>query len=392
MSEKKELGKEAKRNLMIIGGIMIAAIIFSVWFIANVKQKTELTEAIKSKAPEINQRREDRASGESPINSEQLAYLNKDRDTQAAEEAKRKGETYIPELIDSPKEEIKKEKTTTEQHESFSPTYDATGTQQPALPQTTNIPAEANNMASILIDQILKDSRPVPSISGTTAKLENTPFSQNFLGQQVSPKDEKSSSFVCPFGYECNDKGEVLLKRAGDTLFVELELSINTDVVSPVFGKIISGHPELRGKQIIGSFRQNPDLSVSIVFNKIAMKNGTIPMNGIVVDVENGRAALNGKVDHKWLERFGLPMLSSAAGKYAELVSQQGTSVVTGIGTTVQTSTLSNQQIRNAAIGEGIKRIGSTFDATAAAAKPSTELPNHIGVQVRLLDDLWGKL
>lgn len=393
MSDKEQT-KGAKRNLMIIGAVVAAAVIISGWVVMNsIGSSNTQAIAASSEVPEIPVDAVPRATGDAPINSDEFKVLNKDLDVEAAKKASKEGGAYIPDLIAGETQEVKSpEKIKAEEEKRLKESQTAAMLAGGEIPTTTVGNATAGQQpaapvisaaALVSLAGLIDDTKPAGSVSGTTLDVSKIEVK---TGGDTSHVVDKSSD--CPINRNCNSSGDMILIGAGGSTFVQLEISIHTDEKSPVFGKILSSDPLLHNRPIIGEFYQNPNYTVGIKFNTIAMADGSISIDAIVIDSQTGRAALVGKVDKKYIERFGLPMLAAGSGKYAELIGQQGTQMTATNGTTMTASNIPMSQIRTAAIAEGVKSAGTTLNETAKAAKISTELPNHLGVQIRFLQDV----
>jgi len=391
MSEK-ETTKGAKRNLMIIAAVSGSAVIITGLIIMN-SLGSDKSQAIaaSSEVPEIQAEAIPRDPNEKPINTEELSKLNKELDANKAQEVSKEGGTYVPDMIAGETQMINEETNKEKPNDSIP----GSGVPQTAMENNSNMQLQQQQQqqqqqqfpaaALVGLEELIQSSKPMPSVSGST--LDVSKFNEsNSSNNNKTVETNKTND--CPINRECNSSGDIIIIHAGNSIFAQLELSINTDEKSPVFAKIISSDPLLNGKKMIGEFYQNPNYTVGIKFNSISLDSGMISVDGIVVDSQTGRAALAGKVDHKYLERFGLPMIAAASGKYAELIGQQGTQMISTNGTIMTASNIPISQIRTAAIAEGVKSAGSTLNETAKSAKISTELPNNIGVQVKFLQDV----
>lgn len=383
---KKEMTGEAKRNLKVIALVFGLALISGAWMIMSATKSSAIAGIDKSSIPEITTDPIDKPIGSGKnVNSEQLDELNRQKDAEDAKAAAARGETYVPKVVSGEKEEVKPEAPIAQAASApiiVTAPVPQIGAPLPQIQERNNAPS---GMKAAMLGTLVETIKPFESESGKT-----TTFSKPVDAAGATLATSTPAVKPCPIDATCNSSGKMMLASAGSKAFVQLEMSIMTDEPSPVFGRLIAGgNPALRSRSIMGSYVQNPNLTVSIVFNKLSLKDGTIPVNAVVIDSETGRTAMAGKVDHKFLTRFGLPMIAAAAGEFAQLTAQAGSTVATGVGTMVQTSTLNSAQIGRAAVAAGVKGAGTVLTAQAAASKPSTELQNNIGVEIRFLDDVW---
>lgn len=393
MSSKQGMSPEAKRNLLVIAGVFSVAVVAGAWFILSASSSNAAAAITKSSIPEISSDPIEKpaGSGQTAVNSEELDRLNKQKDEEDAKNAAKTGGTYIPSVVSGERQTVdpnapKDGEKQSEVQAASSVAPIAPLTPLPTIQQPPPAPPVSPMKLAMLSTLETSSSSPPESVSGKTTRPEK-PATQI---ESTTTNSATPATKACPLDAICNSSGKMLIATAGSTAFVEIDTSIMTDEPSPVFGKIISaGNPIMRNRTVIGTYVQNPNLTVGVTFNKLSLKDGSVPVNAVVINSDTGRTALSGKVDHKFFTRFGLPMLAAGAGEFAKLTAQAGATVSTGVGTMVQTSTLNSTQIGNAAIATGVKGAETALLASTASAKASTELPSNIGVAIRFLDDVW---
>jgi type IV secretory pathway VirB10-like protein len=186
------------------------------------------------------------------------------------------------------------------------------------------------------------------------------------------------------------ESNDLMIIKTGEKIYVNIETAINTDEPSNVFGKVLSG--QARGWTIIGKAVQNPNYTVSVTFETLALPSGTsVAIKAMAIDPNTGRTSVQGDVNHKILDRFIIPVIAGGLGTYGDIMGRQGTTStinpLTGTTGTVS-SNMTTSQVRNAAIGGGVKNVTAVITAEAAKEKPSTSTDKNLGIEVVFLQEV----
>ena len=183
---------------------------------------------------------------------------------------------------------------------------------------------------------------------------------------------------------------ETMVIKSGEKVYVNIETAIDTDEPSTVFGQVLSG--KARGWMIFGKATQNPNYSVSIVFDTLVLPSGkSTKINAMAIDPDTGRTSVQGSVDHKIFDRFVIPIVVGGLGTYGDLMSKQGTTTtlnqLTGAPATL-TNNMDMSQVRDAAIGGGIKTASANITKEAEKSQPSTSTQRNLGIEVIFMQEV----
>lgn len=180
---------------------------------------------------------------------------------------------------------------------------------------------------------------------------------------------------------------EVMMIKSGEKVYVNIETAIDTDEPSKVLGQVLSG--KARGWPIFGKATQNPNYTVSLTFDKIVLPNGkAVPIDAMAIDPNTGRTSVQGTVDHKIFDRFVLPMVAGGLGAYGDLMSKVGTTTTVNGTITTVSNNMDMAQVRNAAMGSGVKTVASNITSESAKAKPSTSTKMNLGIEVIFMQEV----
>lgn len=187
---------------------------------------------------------------------------------------------------------------------------------------------------------------------------------------------------------------DVMVIKTGERVYVNIDTSINTDQSPELFGQILSGRA--RGWTLFGRATQNTDYTVGINFDTVSLPDGrSMPITAMAIDPETGGLSVSGNVNHKIFERFVIPVLAGGAGKYGDLMSQVGTTytpnsitpIIPGVPGTI-TNNMNMSQVRNAAIGGGVKNLADSLSTQSKGVKPSTTTKRNLGIEVIFLKEV----
>jgi len=183
---------------------------------------------------------------------------------------------------------------------------------------------------------------------------------------------------------------ETMVIKSGEKVYVNIETSIDTDEPSTVFGQVLSG--KAKGWMIFGKATQNPNYTVSIMFDTLVLPSGkSAKINAMAIDPNTGRTSVQGTVDHKIFDRFVLPMVAGGLGAFGDLMSKQGTTTTLNPLTGAPMSSSNNMdmaQIRNASIGTGVKSVTTNITKESDKATPSTSTKRNLGIEVIFMQEV----
>lgn len=370
MSEKKQFDPAAKRNLLIIGGVMALAVISSIIILGDDPPPAEQSQIQTG----------DRATTEGGTKPPGYDQMAAQEEAERAKQAAAAGESYIPSL-------------------AFDAQPASGAASSPSQPndfdhQLPPPPSPADLDAARLSAQRDAQAQSVAlsrKMAAWQALNEELTFQPSVKGAEYKPATAPQQAVAVAAATVASQQTPSapakMLHQAGESLYAEIDMAIHTDEPSVVFAKVLSG--KVRGATLFGAARLNPNNTVTIEFDKMSMPGKPqMSFRGVVVDSTTGRAALSGKTNLKIFSRYILPVLSSAAGKYSELLSKQGQTSTVVAGGVVTNSSMTSQQIRDATATAAIQQMAGAVAQNAADEKPSVELPDKLSVEVKLMQDI----
>jgi hypothetical protein len=406
MSEGKKIDPGFKRNIIFIFGSLaiISAIVFMMYSSNKKKQERVVAEpsAVQVGSSALTAENNTPPTGL----SDKLLATEKEK----GDAAKANGNSFIGSSIDQRVTDIDKEKRRVAEEErerqlanknqpnggvQNGVAYTNTaGVEQPGYPkanngngsQSLNFQQERFLQYGLIangeVDRTSKDLHTVSEIEIVAVASKN----QTSLAGQVA-----ASASGVPQTIQDAIDGKALLGKMGERYYAQLKAGVKSDLTSPVIATIISG--PARGTRISGSFARAHDGTMLLTFNKLAVGDGrSLSLSAVAIDQNTGIAAVDGDVNHMWVERFLLPMTAAVLGQYGQLQAQNGTT------TTLPANALSGQQVvrnltpaqmRAGALGAGATQAQTMLNAEAAQAKPTTTLDQNMIIMIMLTDDLF---
>lgn len=125
---------------------------------------------------------------------------------------------------------------------------------------------------------------------------------------------------------------------AGKIVYGQMLLEANSDVPFTVLAQMVSG--PLNGWKLLGQFSVLDDLEmIGITFNVAVNDDGKqYDVDAVMLDPDNGLAAMRTDVDHRYLRRIILPSAAEFISGYASAIAESGRTSVTVTGQTVLTA------------------------------------------------------
>ncbi len=385
-----KIDKAAKKSWIIMGAIIAAMAVVILVFVIAMKNATHPAQGGASN-PTLATARDIQKTDESAP-TENYAAMSRNADSVAAKQASENGDSFSPSFA-PPARPVAPDRPAQQANENnrFSLTP---GAPQQAAGQMTPQPtpqeiaaaqekakAEAEYEAKRKEILDAKNERIKEMAAGFVAEGAFSPIKT--VGYQV--KNESTSGSGASGGGSASGSssgGDPFIK-AGARAYVSIDTAINTDEPSPVLGKVLTG--PARGWVIFGKSVHNPDDTVSITFDRIALPSGkSAPIEAMALDPESGRTSVVGSVDHKIFDRFILPAIAGGAAAYGQLMGQAGTMVMSSpmTGTMTSTNNISSSQITDAAIGAGVGSLANNLNAIAAKEQPAVSTPKNLGLEI----------
>ena len=134
--------------------------------------------------------------------------------------------------------------------------------------------------------------------------------------------------------FEEEDDAEILIS-AGEIVYGQLLLQANSDVPFTVLAQMVSG--PLKGWKLMGKFEVLDDLNLLGIRFKVAVSDEgkQYKTRAVMLNPDNGLAAMRSSVDHRYFRRIVLPMAAEFISGYASAIAQSGRTSVTVTGQSV---------------------------------------------------------
>lgn len=372
----KELDPSAKRNMFIVGGLILSAALISLFIMSG---ESPPPPGEQSYVPQGGAAVTD-SKGPPPDGYEKLA---RQEENERAKLAARNNESYLPTLSIPIVSESDKERA-----------KNMSDDQNIELPPPPAARAQDTDMArrERQADEVKQRASVSRKMSAWVSLSETWRYEPSVKGQEVVPDKPAGLAGTTPGTPQSSAPAPAqpdgrIIQQAGDSIYATIDMSVNTDEPSVVFATVQSG--KLKGSMLFGAARLNPNDTITIEFDKISMPGKPqTAFRGVVIDSGTGRAALTGKVNRKIFARYIMPVVASVANTYGELIAQQGQTSTMVAGGVVTNSTMTPQQISNAAQASGISAITGAIAENAKNSNPSVELPNKLSVEVKLMQDV----
>lgn len=325
--------------------------------------------------------------------SSQRKKLVNEADKQAAQKAKKTGQSHIATLasMSAPKAtQIPTPRnpnpapaghTTPASHPSSSQSAQNTGSASNGTNQQDNQQdkqmqqAMDQEMTQIVNASSLHPGSPQTYQSTTSSRSNGQASSSASAGvKQVAMKRSKAASSKGASNAGSGHASGPALIPAGRLLYAQMDNRANSDVPGPVRVTILSGR--FRGDYLLGKATKSRDY-LKIKFDKLHTKRyGTVSVNAVALNMKHGTAGVATQVHHHWLARLGAPFLGYFLSGLGSAISQSGQrTVTTGLGTTVTNNpTYTAGQKLAIAAGKGAQGIGQRLESMSNI--PTTVIEN----------------
>ncbi|MDL4860782.1 conjugal transfer protein TraO [Halomonas elongata] len=165
-----------------------------------------------------------------------------------------------------------------------------------------------------------------------------------------------------------------------------LETNIDTDENSLVTAEVPAG--PYAGMRFYASGYQRLENTVDFTFTAMRWQGKTYAVNAKPLDVETKRTALSGDVNSRYFERIVIPALARGVARAGELYEEAAeTTVVTGLGTTVQTNdgAVNDREVAGAFVGGLADQTANVLEQDASRVPIKQVLVDGnttIGIQI----------
>lgn len=169
-----------------------------------------------------------------------------------------------------------------------------------------------------------------------------------------------------------------------------LDSGVITEKPSRIFASVVQG--ALAGAKVSGT-AQRVGEAVEIKFPSMTHGGKTYQVNAIAIDQDTMRSAMEGDVDHKYFQRYALPILTALLRGYGEAMATQNSTVTTSaLGSVTQAyGNVSDKQVIARAIGSGAQAASQQFTQDSGGTQPSVSIPSGTPFGLVFLEDVTEK-
>ncbi len=209
---------------------------------------------------------------------------------------------------------------------------------------------------------------------------------QEAIENLAGPGSVGGASGAAAGGADAAANGPVI--KAGTIMFGVLMTSVDSDEVSPILARIVSG--PLTGATLLGQFtRVNKALLISFKTINLTNYHKTVNINAVAIDPNTARTAVSGSVNNHYMLRYGTLFASSfLSGIGNALMTSGSTSTGGGIfgSTTTHTDLNPTQQVLI-----GLGSVGTQYGTVMSNnfnKPPTIKIQSGTGVGLLLMGDL----
>ncbi|MDM7322258.1 MAG: DotG/IcmE/VirB10 family protein [Gammaproteobacteria bacterium] len=356
----------AKRNLLIIGGVVGGAVLIMAAMALmsnNSGERAQKGDTPTSIAGGMSEKT--RTDELTPYELDKLNRVTEQR----AQEAAKKGETFIPPEVplikDSspPPSSLEPVRYDTDRSSRWGQGYDEERMQR----VMQGFQAQLGRLAQM-------------NMAPSTSSAERYPVAE----RQANLPSETTTPKAPPV-----NEGVVLVEGL-HLAAAELLSPVETEKTSFASAKIVSG--PLAGGTLYGTAQMVADQGVHIRFNRLLLNGasytGSYTVNAVALDPAVSHDTLSADVDRKIFERYVLPVFGAAASAYLRAKAQPAQTLVLGTSATGVSQVIQPEyQTKQAAaqgLASGVEQLLSEY--SSARAKPSATIPAGAPIGVLFLD------
>lgn len=362
---KAKVDPASKRNFLLIGGAVALGALLTVGSLLMVsgdeKQATETKISGLQKGATADVATTGQEAPESPEYREAISDFNKT----GAESASRQGGSFVPVLAAPPKDGAAFQTVSEtrpgggDQYRDVQPGINQAQQPEPRAPSPVSAEGGFGAQLQMLFERMSPGAVGTEHVYVAAKKPEaGVPAS----GGQAAPGQAAPAA--------ASTKREIA--GALEVYPMVLKTPIDTDTQDRVVGAIIGG--KLRGADIYGGFSRRNE-HVEVVFTTMRLHGKTYTINAVAMDPDNYRSVLSGDVDHKYMQRYGFPILSALVSAAAAAKADPGTNQTVSDGTVINAQPpRTNEQIAAAGLTAGANVVaqGLATDKVEIAVKVPT--------------------
>jgi len=199
----------------------------------------------------------------------------------------------------------------------------------------------------------------------------------------------RSARAATPASLRSDEPTGRVLVPAGRGVFAHPILALSSDQSSPVVMQADSG--PIAGDQMIGSFSKQADRLV-IHIDRIIHQGQEISADGVVTAPDTMEAGVASEIDQHYAERFILPAAAAFVAGLGEALATTSntTAVLSPFGGATTSTNLNFHQQLGVAAGVAAQQIGNTLNAQAPKG-PTISLEANVSVGVMFLSNVVDK-
>ena len=215
------------------------------------------------------------------------------------------------------------------------------------------------------------------------------PNSADPPGGAGSATSARQAAVTTPASLRSDESAGRVLVPAGRGVFAHPILALSSDQSSPVVMQADSG--PIAGDRMIGSFSKQGDRLV-IHIDRIIHQGEEISADGVVTAPDTMEAGVASKIDQHYAERFILPAAAAFVAGLGQALAttSNSTAVLSPFGGATTTTNLNFRQQLGVAAGAAGQQIGNTLNQQAPKG-PTISLEAIVSVGVMFLSNVVDK-
>lgn len=363
MKVKPKWDPKGRKNLLIIGGIIVIAGTLMVLMFTGGKNEVIKPSAI----PEVSG-----TYGPGQLSGE-------DKDAISAEEkarlaaAQESGQSGIEVPAEGHPVELTESTKRPQPHQSGPIAATMNSGQQP----------QAQQVKAVLNDEKLKglENQMAAQLKGWGMDPSETSDNSGRIYVRIAKKETETAATPSSQGNDkpMKGKGRVIARALEEIHSAKLIGSFDTDAPGTVRARIVGG--ALEGAVLKGAGKMAGD-GVQIAFSDCSFKGVKFKCDAIALDEKTASDIVEGNYNGRYMQRFVFPILADGVKAYANAKAQTGTQVVitAGGGAAQETPAPSNQQARNAMIAAGADQGSKALTTVRKDAQITLDRSATIGI------------
>ena len=374
--EKRKLDPGLTRNLLVLAivlGVATCGSIVGYVMLKSKKDKVAASQTINAPRDGLQER-----GGYTPQYANERAADERAR----AEDAMKKGESNMPNLVSAsapPPEPTFDASNTVPSSGQSQPVRVAPTDVGTAAPQKQSGPTQLSAADKDTIDKWVEmwSVKENPTTSGFT--YVGKARSNSAAGANSAPLTSTSTTSAA--GAQARKKNP--LPRLHNPIIAAVtQQGLDTDSKGEVIWATVVGSNEWKGARLKGSYKRN-DERIDAVYDQIWWNGEWYKITAVAVDPDDNRSTLSGSVDHRYMQRYVLPVLADAATIYGQARALNGSQQTQNINGTSSSVTITPETAAIMAGAAGVQRLSNQIQQQATQMQEQvTRSPGLVAVMV----------